>query len=252
MLPVPPPTLLLGINLVEIGLAVMVVLFAIIKQLVEANQAANKKRERPRPVPQPQREPVEPPRGMVNAGAGGGQQADPLRGQVEEFLRRAGRLPEAEQPASPREIEKRRPPSPEPKTRRLVEAPPPIAGKPSQSASSAERERRSKASGKKRKSVAEHVAEAVTSHSQSLGQQASRLGERIVREDEQFDVQLKARFDHKLGTLGENPVAQPATSTAFVPADTPAGQIAAMLASPEGVRQAVLLNEILRRPSERW
>ena len=34
--------------------------------------------------------------------------------------------------------------------------------------------------------------------------------------------------------------------------DTPAAQIAAMLANPDGVRQAVIINEILRRPSDRW
>ncbi len=35
-------------------------------------------------------------------------------------------------------------------------------------------------------------------------------------------------------------------------AETPAGQIAAMLADPAGVRQAIVLSEILNRPSDRW
>jgi hypothetical protein len=34
--------------------------------------------------------------------------------------------------------------------------------------------------------------------------------------------------------------------------NSPVGQIAAMLASPGGVRQAMVINEILRRPSDRW
>jgi hypothetical protein len=94
------------------------------------------------------------------------------------------------------------------------------------------------------------VAEQVASRSESLARNASKLGQRIVAEDEQFDVQLKAKFDHSLGRLSESaatsePVLQPVN-------DTPAGQIAAMLANPEGVRQAVILNEILRRPSDRW
>ena len=35
-------------------------------------------------------------------------------------------------------------------------------------------------------------------------------------------------------------------------ADSPAAQIAAMLTTPEGARQAIVLNEILRRPEEQW
>jgi hypothetical protein len=99
--------------------------------------------------------------------------------------------------------------------------------------------------------VAEHVAEQVTARAATLGAQASQLGQRIAAEDEQFDSQIKAKFDHALGTLGgTETVTTPAPGPA--PADTPAAQLAAMLANPGGIRQAVLVNEILRRPSERW
>jgi hypothetical protein len=99
--------------------------------------------------------------------------------------------------------------------------------------------------------VAEHVAEQVTSRAESLANQASRLGQRIVADDQQFDVQLKAKFDHKVGTLAESESSTAAESSQ--PAtDSPAAQLAAMLANPSGIRQAVLVNEILRRPSDRW
>ena len=45
------------------------------------------------------------------------------------------------------------------------------------------------------------VAESVTAHSQALGEQTSHLGQRIIDDDQQFDVQLKAKFDHTVGTL---------------------------------------------------
>jgi hypothetical protein len=86
-----------------------------------------------------------------------------------------------------------------------------------------------------------------------LGEQTSRLGQRIIDDDQQFDVQLKAKFDHTVGTLTGSDVATAAqAAAAAAAASRPAAQIAALLASPEGMRQAVVLNEILRRPSERW
>jgi hypothetical protein len=106
----------------------------------------------------------------------------------------------------------------------------------------------------KRESVAEHVRQHIDSASRALGQQASKLGQRIVREDEEFDVQLKAKFDHEVGTLSSKDRVTDTPSQSPVTTDTssPAAQLAALLASPDGVRQAVILNEVLRRPSERW
>jgi hypothetical protein len=119
-------------------------------------------------------------------------------------------------------------------------------------AASGNKNRTTRGAGKQRRrqSVAEHVAEQVTSHTRNLADQASRLGQRIVAEDEQFDVQLKAKFDHTVGTL--TGTATPASEQTPPPADSPAAQLAAMLANPGGIRQAVLLNEIMRRPADRW
>jgi hypothetical protein len=95
------------------------------------------------------------------------------------------------------------------------------------------------------------VAEQVSARAVSLGAQASQLGQRIAAEDQEFDSQIKAKFDHTLGTLGSTETLTTPTSGP-PPADTPAAELAAMLASPDGIRRAVMLNEILRRPSERW
>jgi hypothetical protein len=98
--------------------------------------------------------------------------------------------------------------------------------------------------------VAEHVAEHVAARSRNLAEQASNLGRRIVQEDEQFDVQLKAKFDHPVGTLTGS--ARSAEEQILAPGTAAAANIAALLANPEGVRQAILVNEIMRRPSDRW
>ena len=102
----------------------------------------------------------------------------------------------------------------------------------------------------KRQSVAEHVAEAVTASTQTLAEKADQLGQRIANDDQQFDRELKAKFDHTLGTLTESGTTQ--TSAARQRQIRPAAQIAAILANPSGVRQAVVINEILQRPSYRW
>jgi hypothetical protein len=79
------------------------------------------------------------------------------------------------------------------------------------------------------------------------------LGQRIIEDDAQFDVQLKAKFDHTVGSLtGSAVTAAEQAAAAASAAETPAAQIAAMLATPEGVRQAIIVNEILRRPTDRW
>jgi hypothetical protein len=250
----------LAVDIVEL-IGSVVGLFAlvlwVIKQIVEANKQAPPPRPRPAAV-QAQAQP----RGE-NPPA---QQADPLRHQVEEFLRRSGRGPQENQPAAPQrrvrpatasEVEllvdeeaiaaERRPLA---QPLRPVERDRPAA--PSTQPAAAQRVAR-KAAPKRRQSVAEHVAENIAAHSREVAEQASRLGQRIIEEDQQFDVQLKAKFDHQVGTLTGSAVAAAEQAEALAThAARPAAQIAALLANPEGVRQAIVINEILRPPSERW
>src|SRR5439155_1598836 len=74
---------------------------------------------------------------------------------------------------------------------------------------------------RRRQSVAEHVAEQVTSRTRDLAAKASQLGQRIVAEDQQFDVQLKAKFDHTVGTLSGSTVVPAATDQTPPHSDTP-------------------------------
>jgi hypothetical protein len=82
----------------------------------------------------------------------------------------------------------------------------------------------------------------------------SQLGERVSAVDRDFDTQLHQKFDHEIGTLGDRHLASmpDQQQDTTVVASGPIVEIAAMLATGEGVRQAVVLNEILRRPQERW
>jgi hypothetical protein len=254
-----------GDIVIKLILGVIVLIFMVVKQLFEANKGAGLKAKLPQP-PQPMPQP--PVKGAVPPAAQAGQQADPLRAQVEEFLRRASKqqqpappqAPQRLQPARASEIEILVDPSRQTEQRNIGQplrqaewrktlptAPAsPSAGTP------ADKPRQIRGSKpRRRQSVAEHVAEQVTAHTRSLADKASQLGQRIVAEDQQFDVQLKAKFDHTVGTLAGT--ATSAAAAQSLPAsDTPAAQIASLLANPSGIRQAVLINEILRRPSDRW
>jgi hypothetical protein len=232
-------------------------IFWVIQKIAEANKAVQKRP--PRPVAAPPARAAAP--GVANAA---GRQADPLRNQVEEFLRRANQgnpqkpgAPAARKPApAVREIELLLDEEPSQPPRRTVGAPLGTMqsraageGKPAVSASDKRPERRSVIP-RKRKTLAERADERAAARTKSMAQHASSLGQRIIAEDQQFDVQLKAKFDHAVGTLASNTVSE--TELVPVARETPASQIAAMLANPDGVRQAIVLNEVLRRPTDRW
>jgi hypothetical protein len=96
--------------------------------------------------------------------------------------------------------------------------------------------------------VASHVGAAVT----EIRQEVSHLGEAVITADKQFDVQLQQKFDHQLGSLRQQQLTPLQDPRLAPPVDTPASQIVAMLTNPAGVRQAIVVNEILRRPEDRW
>jgi hypothetical protein len=101
--------------------------------------------------------------------------------------------------------------------------------------------------------LAERATERAAARTSRIAEQTSHLGQRIIEDDHQFDVQLNAKFDHTVGTLtGSAVTAAEQAAAAVAASETPAAQIAAMLATPDGVRQAIVVNEILRRPTDRW
>jgi hypothetical protein len=241
-----PPLLLAGIEEIISSLfGLLVLVFWIINQIKGAQQKvarppAQQPAQRPRPAQaRPQ---------QAAAAGQAGQQADPLREQVEAFLRKAA----GQQPANPARVPQR--PRLKPATDRITvlldeDILPehdrrPLAA-PFQSMSSVADE-------PPQVSVAQHVAEHVAASTRALGKQSARLGQRIRTDDEQFDVQLKAKFDHAVGTLAARGTSSSDLQPAAPAPESPAAQIAALLARPEGVRQAIVLNEILQRPADRW
>lgn len=97
-------------------------------------------------------------------------------------------------------------------------------------------------------SVAEHVQE-FDSH--LLSERAKRLTQ-TEQESRLFQSEVQHAFDHQLGCLAQR--APDAEGSGETPAQAPnaAASIAALLADPENLRNVVVLNEILRRPTDRW
>lgn len=244
------------------GLIVLVIW--LINQVNEA-----KKKQAAQQQPQQMALPPQPAGPAAAAAGGAPPAADPLRAQVDDFLRRAGKQP-AQLAPPPRKSARREEvvvlldesvaaPQRQSLSEQLrakqeaaaARRTPGPATPPRPPREQKPRSTQRAARGPRPQSVAEHVAEHVGVATQSIGKEVASLGERVRKADEQFDVQLHQKFDHELGSLAgrrtETAADQPTAERV-----TPADQIAALLASPEGVRQAIVLNEILRRPTDRW
>jgi hypothetical protein len=96
-------------------------------------------------------------------------------------------------------------------------------------------------------------------------QRAERLGDRVEHADDAMEARLQTVFDHGLGDLSKTPATvatvdvtpapEDAASTvgkATTAAPSAASRIAQRMRSPQGMREAVVLREILERPEHRW
>ncbi|MEX0820492.1 MAG: hypothetical protein WD070_12900 [Pirellulaceae bacterium] len=104
-------------------------------------------------------------------------------------------------------------------------------------------------------SVAEHVQDHMRAG--VFDAQVSRLGEDVDRSDDRMEAHLQAYFEHDLGVLGAR-TSVPADS--ILDDDSPGQQrqpvkptnYLELLSNPASIRQAIILSEILARPSDRW
>jgi hypothetical protein len=101
-------------------------------------------------------------------------------------------------------------------------------------------------------SVAEHVQKHLDTR--SFEQRASHMT-RVDQADEQMEEHLHKAFDHEVGTLAAQAKAKEAANAAAAAATASkvtAGGVAAMLKDRNSLRNAIIMQEILRRPEERW
>lgn len=263
-----PP--LADINIADLLQALLPVLFGIgwiAWQIITAIQAAGGKHKRPAGHPQAARPQADRPQADQP-----GVKQQPMRSEVEEFLRRLRDPDGADQPdeqrgeaAPPRvtrpvaqdnpnrprkprrprvEVLVDEPSSPsesEPPPRRLVrptDHPSPAAAQPQPQPQPQPTKKQASTQAAK---LRDEVAKA----------------DKISQTDERVEARLHEKFDQKLGTLASDQLLndQAADDLSNLPSiDDPLGpttadSIAAMLRDPDNVRNAVILNEILRRPA---
>jgi hypothetical protein len=163
--------------------------------------------------------------------------------EIDEFLRRAAQ----QRGGQGQGVRPVRPPQPQPQAAaqaqpiqaEVVGAPKPVGGE-----------------------VTEHVKKYLDS--QEFTRRASQLGEDVTQEvDRDIDQHLHQVFDHTVSRLASVPgeaaappaAVEPAALAEDVAVDAPptfATDLAALLTSSNSIRQAIVLNEILHRPEERW
>jgi hypothetical protein len=100
--------------------------------------------------------------------------------------------------------------------------------------------------------VAEHVREHLSN--KEFTQRASQLGQQVSQTDDRVEERVRGVFDHQVGSLARKQARAPAFAESE-PSELPitaAAGLAAVLSNADSVRQAILINEILTRPEERW
>ena len=207
---------------------VILIISAISQAIGKAKEAQQQQRPRPpvRPAPNPQ---------------------DPVVRELDEFLRRAAAGGKAQpKPARPRQ--QAAPVRPQPQAARPVaprapaapKAPPVLVAQPvlAQAAEELEEIRLESA-------VTGRLSQ--TADQRLSSQKEQSLGAGVTQAQQQMSQKLSEDFSHKVGRLA----GAKHDAATELPATAAAG-LAAMLASPVDVRQAILLSEILQRPEHRW
>lgn len=109
---------------------------------------------------------------------------------------------------------------------------------------------------------ATRLADTSTGHvlpSQDFAAQVELLGDNVESADEAMAAHLHQTFDHQVGRLRKTTQGPPrqATATPSVAATvirdaSPAHAIGELLRTPQNVRNAIIMAEVLNRPTDRW
>lgn len=98
--------------------------------------------------------------------------------------------------------------------------------------------------------VSRHVTEDLRGTEQ-ISEHTRRLGEDVEQADDKLEAHLHQTFDHQVGRLRSSVTDVAAVAASDVKrTGFTAGSIAGMLLSPDNIRNAIILGEILKRPGE--
>jgi len=176
-----------------------------------------------------------------------------MRNEVEEFLKRVARM-RAEVEAQAR-AGQQRPPAPAPAQPIAPSPPPPPSFSPPPQnldyPSPVEAEVVDAELAETGDAVARHVSQHMRGH-EEIAEHTRHLGEEVDRADDKLEAHLHEVFDHQVGRLRKSATDFAAAAASDVKrTGFTAGSIAGMLLSPDNLRNAIILGEILKRPDER-
>lgn len=235
-----PAAVLFAADWFEVVVPIVVFVIWIINQISGVKKAAGR----------PPARPNAPPAGNAPAA---GQRG--LMDEVERFLREARQAMEQQKPgARPQQPQpaakpgaKAKPNVRSPKTpRRKEEKPAPrrsLAEQTKLQPQAAERELDEIRLGG---SVAQHVREHLDTS--RFDERAGKLSHLTQTVEQDIGSHVRGVFDHSVGSLSQ----QNAAAESTVDAQSSAAQIVAMLRDPAGMRNAIILQEILSPPTHRW
>jgi hypothetical protein len=219
-----------GAELIETLVVLVLVVGGAIFELVMRIRQAQRPGGPPRPQP--------PPRPAVKD----------VAGEIDDFLRRAAQQRAGQQgtaqpprPTRPQPAKPTKPPAPPPQQPLVAQvvAPAPVGGQ-----------------------VTEHVQKYLDT--EEFTRRGAQMGGEVVSQvDREIDQHLHQVFDHSVSQLAAIPGETAAAPVAYEPLElsdasaiaipaTFATGLTDLLTSPESIRQAIVLNEILHRPEERW
>jgi len=241
-------------NWVEIAIGGIVFFFYIAGQLMNLRGDAKAKPKRPRRQPAPDLELDEPEillRDDKNAPQPGraADQAESLRNEIEDFVRRAqGKSPQPNPTVRKRQPARQRPPVRQGEQRAsgqhssLREMPPPSLRSRGVALRSEGVALRSEGVALRSEGVAEHVSRHIGSS--EVAEHAKHIESNLDQTDGQVDLRVHEEFDHPIDSLKHRET----SAEQKKPREDFEAEIVAMLSRPEGIRQLIIANEILRRP----
>lgn len=87
---------------------------------------------------------------------------------------------------------------------------------------------------------------------EQIAEHTRHLGEQVDLADDKLEAHLHQVFDHQVGHLKKSTMEAAATLSSDPASAGTAGGMLQMLRSPQAVRDAIVMSEILRRPEDRW
>jgi len=239
---------LLAADILETVIGALFFILWIAAQLLGGRKEAQKKQPRPQ-QPVDLAEDVAPRRNQDLGNLGPRNQEEALRDEVEDFLRRAtqGKPARVQEKSTRAQPPRERPVAP---AARQVPGPPHDGGHALRDQGAAEHVARpigtqeiaTRTRPLGARSLGTQALGARSLGTRSLGTQA--LGTQVATADDRLELRLHEKFDHTVGRLEHRDIPE---DDQHKKVDM-AAEIAQMLRSPEGMRQLIVANEILRRP----